>query len=222
MKRLTVILFCAIAVSMCSNNSGAPTGRIALFYATISDYCTPEAIYCRQCKKEDGKFKCWIDIDVDVCASIRDVLSQRENAEIYFDYQAKYDDYPRTPKVFTEWDYDGWITPAQLFVIVDDIIKIEITALEDWNDNYPKGSDLSGIFTSSYQSPKPYIESGFTTDIRELLVCNVTDIPSNPIELLMLYTLLTTTELPTAEQPNVNVRYYFSSGNILECQTAKK
>lgn len=158
----------------------------------------------------------------DWIASLEDVIEQSDNADRYIELQAKYKDYTKHPIQADEWYYEGWRFSSYCFVILESIVGVEITALEDWNDNYPKGSDLSGIFTFSYQSPKPYIESGFTTNIKEWYVCNVTDIPSNPIELPMLSTLLTTTELPTAEQPNVNVRYYFSSGNILECQTAKK
>ncbi len=222
MKRLIAILICAIIVSMCSTNNSPiyRTGKTALFYATISDYCMPDRAYCSYCNKTNGEFMFAMQVVGESCATVYDVLYGEANAERYFEFQARYNDYPKVPMFIEHWNIEGWISSEPYFVTVEDITKIEITALENWNENYPKGSDLSGIFTFSYQSPKAYIESGFTTDMDETFTCKVDEISTSPIELLRCgMTYLTTTELPTAERSNVNIKYYFSNGDILECQT---
>ncbi len=223
MKRLIAILICAIAVTMCETTNGDkvyPTGKTVIYYATITDYCHPTEINYIDSKVEDGKLLCQLYVGMDYIASILDVIEQNDNADRYIEMQAVYKDYPKHPIIAEHWTVIGWKFNHHCCVIIDNLVGIEITALENWSENYPKGSDLSGIFTFSYQSPKAYIESGFTTDMDETFTCKVDEISTSPIELLRCgMTYLTTTELPTAERPYVNIKYYFSNGDILECQT---
>ena len=223
--RICILGLLTIVCSACEDgrNTIYRTGKIALFYATISDYCTPNRSYCDYCKKEGNEFVYGIEVVEDSCASVCDVLYESVNAEKYFEFQATYGDYPKRPMTLEDWEPDGWKSLEPYCVIVADLVKVEIVAIDDWNENYPKGSLLNTLFELRYSSPNNYIKSGFTTDKRETFVCDVDDIPSNPIELLCCntVTILATTELPTAERPNVNVKYYFSNGEILECQTER-
>lgn len=213
----------AFVFSSCEDNTRFyRTGRVVIYYATISDYNLPKNIVRSYSKVEAGKFSYRIDIVDEDFASVLDVIEQNDNADRYIELQAKYKDYPKHPIVAEEWFPDGWRLDPCCSVIIDSLVGIEITALEDWNSNYPKGSLLNSIFEVSYSSLKRYIDSGFTTDRDKLFTCRVDDVSTTPIELLELgITYLTTTQLPAVESPNVNVKYYFSSGNILECQTVK-
>lgn len=223
MKRV-INQYCAILLIIssisCNNKDNSKsyiTGDIALFYATISTYCAPDRLAFSYCGSREGEFFFWIDIVGNQIASVADVIEQTNRAERYFELQERYNDYPKRPvKILNKYP-EGWLLPSH-HVVIYDLIKVDIIALEDWNDHYPKGSLLNSIFKLSYYSPKNYIESGFTTDANEMFVCNVEDIPNKPIELIscMQTTYLTTTELPTVARPDVHIKYYFSNGSILE------
>ncbi len=222
--RICVLLLFAVVFNACEDGKGVyKTGKTIIYYATITDYHRAESIKHIRSKVEDGRFLCKVYVIMgDDVTSIYDVICQNDNADRYLEMQAKYKDYPKQPIIAEEWFPEGWRLDHLCSVIIDNLVDVEITALENWNENYPKGSNLSGIFTFSYQSPKAYIESGFTTDIDETFTCKVDEISTSPIELLRYgMTYLTTTELPTAERPNVNIKYYFSNGDILECQTVR-
>lgn len=214
---LSLLLFSGCAMEMNNNTPIYQTGREAIYYATISTYCTPGRLAYSYCGSKEGEFFYWIDIVGNQIASVADVIEQTNRAERYFELQERYNDYPKHPMTLYEWTYDGWLLPPY-HVMIYDLIKVDIIALEDWNDHYPKGTLLNSIFKLSYYSPKNYIESGFTTDANEMFVCNVEDIPNKPIELIscMQTTYLTTTELPTVARPDVHIKYYFSNGSILE------
>lgn len=78
------------------------------------------------------------------------------------------------------------------------INSISIIANTDYNEQFPAGSELNGLFTVEYNSVMPYVERGFIGDKISLVSEVCSDIDSKPIRLLCISPMrFTAVEQPT-------------------------
>ena len=104
----------------------------------------------------------------------------------YYQYQAKFGDFNPNDGI---WVTMGWghalnTTAGEPHCFHECINNIEITALNDWNEELVAGADISHLFTMEYKTTMPYIERGFTGEKENLVTQAVTDVLQNPISLL--------------------------------------
>lgn len=104
----------------------------------------------------------------------------------YYQYQAKFGDFNPNDGIWVSktWGQAQDTAAGEPHCFHECINNIEITALNDWNEELVAGADISHLFTMEYKTTMPYIERGFTGEKENLVSQAVTDVLQNPISLL--------------------------------------
>ena len=227
---LLIITLCCISAS-CKRHWIQYSHKIEI-YATIDLYCSADKDNITL-KSEHGY--CFsLKIPYTPYAYINDAILN--NTPIRYNaLKAKYGDNPATPRTFIisnhftvneaiyneEGKYwDNTITFPKNICTIDDIEKIDIMAVEDWNETYKKGSSLTDIFTVEYNSFALYFANNCTGDPISIISRNVAEItPENLITCLDNSPLLFRPNTPpTAYTPKIAVYIYYNNGAVVEGQ----
>lgn len=227
---LLIAAVCCISIS-CKKYWTQYSHKVEI-HATIDYYCSADKDNITLHSEQGDCFS--LKIPYSPYASIEDAILNNTPVR-YNALKAKYGDNPATPRVFMvsnqftvrevryneEGKYwDDTIARSQNICIIDDIEKIDILAVSNWNENYTKGSSLTEIFTVEYGSFAPYFANNCTGEPISTISRNVAEItPENPITCLANSTLSFCSDTPpTDTAPEISITIHYNDGSVVEGQ----
>lgn len=227
---LLIAAVCCISIS-CKKHWTQYSHKVEI-HATIDYYCSADKDNITLHSEQGDCFS--LKIPYLPYASIEDAILNNTPVR-YNALKAKYGDNPATPRVFMvsnqftvreviyneEGKYwDDTIARPQNICIIDDIEKIDILAVSNWNENYTRGSSLAEIFTVEYGSFAPYFANNCTGEPISTISRNVAEItPENPITCLANSTLSFCTDTPpTDPAPKIAITIRYNDGSVVERQ----